>query len=368
MPRIISSECDSHSVYVHDYDTAELVRSATLPERVLGLALSPSQSYLAVATWGQGCHILNADDLSTVAVLNTYHTNASDFSLNGDYLAVVSRANDANLYSIGDDGVFRFIAEGKGSLRSMFSIAFSPDSRHVASGSADSFATLWSVPELAKLRTFACQSSTDEINFVIFLSDLKLATCSDDAVLRVCDIEAGQCLSELTYHTSAVRHAAVSHDRAMFASVGWDRKLNVYDASSCSLQSTLEPGRAYVNCVCFLDHRTVLFGEFGRSISAVELSSGNVVKEFQPALKKPTGIVVLRDGQGMLDPLSSVVMVIFHSSADDSAACYHMRELWWICNALQHHDSRSMRKRPSSSFIVGRVRVGARVGARVCAG
>ena len=64
MPRIITSECDTHTVNVHDYDTTELVRSVTLPERVLGLALSPCLSYLAVATWGQGCHILSPDDLN----------------------------------------------------------------------------------------------------------------------------------------------------------------------------------------------------------------------------------------------------------------------------------------------------------------
>ena len=297
MPRIITSECDTCTVNVHDYDTTELVRSVTLPERVLGLALSPCQSYLAVATWGQGCHILSPDDLSTVAVLDTYHTNASDFSPDGNYLAVVSRANDAVLFSIIDGG-FNSRAEGKGSLRSMYTIAFSPDSRHVASGSADNCATLWSVPELTKLRTFAFQQA-DEINFVMFLSDCRLATCRDDHTIRIWDIEAGQCTTVLRHHTSAVRHLAMSPDRTMFASVGWDTRLNTYDAATASLRSAFTPGAAFVNCVCFLDHSTVLFGEFNRPISAVDASSGCVVKTFQPTLKKPTGIVVLRDRPGL---------------------------------------------------------------------
>ena len=78
----------------------------------------------------------------------------------------------------------------------MFSVAFSPDGRRLATGSAGGMTKLWDAHSGRELRDFP--GHTDRVRLVAFSPDgQRLATASFDGSTKVWDADSGQLLLSL---------------------------------------------------------------------------------------------------------------------------------------------------------------------------
>jgi len=116
----------------------------------------------------------------------------------------------------------------KGHTGSVFSLAFSPDSSRLASGSLNGETILWNVATGQLLSTFMRYSSG--VKSVVFNPDgSQLAWGSGDNII-IWDMAADQPLSTLRGHTGSVSSVAFSPDGRYLASGSNDRSIRILDA------------------------------------------------------------------------------------------------------------------------------------------
>jgi WD40 repeat protein len=132
----------------------------------------------------------------------------------------------------------------------VMSVAFSHDSKLLASASADNTAKVWDAT------TGACQQTLKGhngwVNSVAFPHDSKLlASASGDGTVRVWNAITGACQRTLKCHRGRVISVAFSHDSKLLASASNDRTVKVWDAMTGAYQQTLKGHRDRVKSVAF---------------------------------------------------------------------------------------------------------------------
>ncbi|KAF2785655.1 beta transducin-like protein HET-D2Y, partial [Melanomma pulvis-pyrius CBS 109.77] len=137
------------------------------------------------------------------------------------------------------------------------SVAFSHDSKRLASASQDSTVKIWDASSGACLQTLKGHSNA--VNSVAFSYDSKqLASASQDSTVKIWDASSGACLQTLKGHSSYVNSVAFSHDSTRLASASYDRTVKIWDASSGACLQTLEGHSSDVNSVAFSHDSTQL--------------------------------------------------------------------------------------------------------------
>ncbi|CAG8294002.1 unnamed protein product [Penicillium salamii] len=132
---------------------------------------------------------------------------------------------------------------------SVNSVAFSPDGRLLASASNDEKVPLWN------LATGTLQQTLDDnaiysVNSVAFSPDGRLlASASDDEKVRLWDLATGTLQQTLDDNSDSVNSVAFSPDGRLLASA--DAKVRLWDLATGTLQQTLDDNSSIVNSVAF---------------------------------------------------------------------------------------------------------------------
>ena len=201
-----------------------------------------------------------------------------------------------------------------GHTDTVYSVAFSPDGKTLASGSEDSTIILWDMTTGEPIKTLARPTGpfvgptdtlvghTDTVYSVAFSLDGKtLASGSADNTIILWDATTGQYKQTLIGHKRAVYSIAFSPDGQTLASGSWDKTIKLWNTTTWKYTHTLAGHEKVVYCVAFSpDGQILASGGADKAIILWDTNTGKHVETLIKHRKAVYGIAFSPDGQTLV--------------------------------------------------------------------
>ncbi|MBW4565304.1 MAG: NACHT domain-containing protein [Mojavia pulchra JT2-VF2] len=200
------------------------------------------------------------------------------FSPDGKVLATGDTNGEIRLYQVANS---QQILTCKGHTGWVWSVTFSPDGYILASGSNDQTVKLWDTRTGDCIKTL--YSHSGGVRSVAFSSDgHTLASSSDDQTVNLWDVHTGECFKTLQEHSCSVWSVAFSPEGYILASANDDNTVKLWDINTESCIYTLEGHTQRVYSVTFsLDGHTLASGSHDQTVKLWDISTGRCLQTLQ---------------------------------------------------------------------------------------
>ncbi|WP_414548851.1 NB-ARC domain-containing protein [Anabaena sp. CCY 0017] len=164
------------------------------------------------------------------------------------------------------------------SLKSIYSLALSPDGTLLATGDMDGQIHLWQMADGKNLMTFKGHEGI--IWTVAFSPDGQtVASCSFDGLIKLWDTQTGDCLKTFDEHTGIVWSVSFSPDGRTLASGSQDTSIRLWDINKGKCLKILHGHNSWVFSVSFnLDGSILASGSQDCDIRLWDINKGICIK------------------------------------------------------------------------------------------
>jgi serine/threonine protein kinase len=179
----------------------------------------------------------------------------------------------------------------------VLSVAFSPNGRTLATASVDHTIKLWDVPTGRLLRTL--QGHSDAVQCVAFSPNgSTLASASSDHTIKLWDAATGQLVRTLLGHSDYVISVAFSPDGGTLVSGSTDHVVMIWDSITGKLLHTLQGHKDIVLSVAYSpDGRTIASGSWDHTAKLWEAASGQLLGTLEGHSAEVRSVAFSTDGR-----------------------------------------------------------------------
>jgi WD40 repeat protein len=180
---------------------------------------------------------------------------------------------------------------------SVSSVAFSPDGRSLVSGDANGHIRLWDA--FTGTQRFVMQEQDGRVNAVAFSPDGRLVASGDsDKTVRLWDAATGTEIRKLAGHRQPVASVAFSPDGNTLAAGDWDNTIRLWNALTGTAGHRLEGHRGEVGTVAFSpDGGTLASGSGDHTIRLWDVATGKERLRIDGNPERICSVAFLPDGK-----------------------------------------------------------------------
>ncbi|WP_254568546.1 serine/threonine-protein kinase [Oscillatoria sp. HE19RPO] len=261
--RAIASGSFDGTIKIWNLETGALIRTLTghsdAGEMVSSVAIAPNGTLLASSSNGYGGTI-KIWNLATGELLYTIAGTSlgiSSIAISPDSQLLASGSEEGNIYLWNLESG-EAIGTFSGHLGTVFSVVFSPDGQTLASASQDGSIKLWSVASqptesgLAQTENQQLSGHVGTVFSVAFSPNGKmLASGSADNTIKLWDLSKGQEISSFSGHSGTMFSVAFSPDGNTIAGGTLTGRIKLWNLASGELVETLSGHSRWVESIVF---------------------------------------------------------------------------------------------------------------------
>ncbi|PSB02422.1 trypsin-like peptidase domain-containing protein [Merismopedia glauca] len=173
---------------------------------------------------------------------------------------------------------FSLVATLTGHAQSIYGLAYSPDGKTLASGSADRTIKIWDMATGKDLYTLNGHGGS-VYSVAYNPRSQSLASASADKTIKIWDLITGKEIRTLTGHMYSVKSIAYSPDGQNLASGSWDKTIKVWDVATGQQIYTLTGHTNAIDSIAYSpDGKTLASGSADKTIKLWDLTTGREIK------------------------------------------------------------------------------------------
>ncbi|OBQ15958.1 MAG: hypothetical protein AN486_20985, partial [Anabaena sp. AL93] len=173
-------------------------------------------------------------------------------------------------------------------LGSVYSLAYSPDGKYLATGDSHGRVQIWNA--VTGREILALLGHSDWVYSVAWSGDgLTLASGSRDHTVKLWNVQSGDCVRTLEGHSRSVTSVAWSGDSLTLASGSSDNTVKLWDVQSGDCVRTLEGHSNCVNSVAW-SSQTLASGSSDNTVKLWNVQSGDCVRTLEGHSRSVTSV------------------------------------------------------------------------------
>jgi len=221
-------------------------------ETIYSLCIDTDRNYLLVGQAAGGVHVLNLENNIEERLLQNHQAPVFDitFSKKNKLIFTLSGDGELGILNSEDFTLLKKLFLGNGKLRS---VAINFDESIIVVGAADGSIFSFSLPEMQPIKHWQAHQEGFSVNALTFSPDGKhLLSGSRDAHLHVYDVQNDfECIKNIPAHNYAIYSISFSPDGTLFATGSRDKTIKIWDAISYEVINRIDKlkNEGHVNSV-----------------------------------------------------------------------------------------------------------------------